>query len=88
MEFFGIDPLKVNGGIWEEHIFSLYNPDISEYSVQFPVGDYEITNSYQNFENQNNLSTYIKYGENSRGSSILYDENDDLKKIHIESAMG
>ncbi len=88
MEFFGVNLLKMNGGMWEEHVFSLYDPNISEYSIQFPVGEYEISNSYLNFENQGNLSTYIKYGDDSRGSSILFDENDDLKKICVESDMG
>ncbi len=88
MEIFGINILKVNRPLWEEHIFSLYDPDTCDYSVQFNVGDYKITNSYLNYQNENNLSTYIWYREDFSGLSVLFDENDDLKNIEIDSDMG
>ncbi len=89
MELFGLNLLKVNRPIWEEHIFSLNELGEDDYIyTTFPIGDYEVTHSYLNFENKGNFSSYIQYNGTSRCAQVLFDENDNLSKIDIISDMG
>ncbi len=90
MEFFGMNLLEANRPMWEEYVFSLNELGADDYIfTTFPIGDYEVSHSYLNFQNKNNFSSYITYGGDRAGSAqILFDENDNLLQIDICSDMG
>lgn len=90
MEFFGVNLLGVNRPIWEKYIFSLNELGEGDYIyTTFPIGDYEVTHSYLNYENKGNFSSYVTYNnDRDRTTQILFDENGNLTKIDIRADMG
>lgn len=89
VELFGLDILRTKRSQWEEHIFTIKNPDKSVvgYYTSFMVGDYEIFHSWMDGGNGNFVSGIL--GEDkSSGAQVVFDENDKVLELTIDMDMG
>lgn len=88
VELFGLDILRTKRSQWEEHIFTIKNPDENiGYYTSFQVGDYQVIHGWMDADKSIFVSGILGK-DPSTGVQVVFDKNDKVSELKINMDMG
>lgn len=88
VELFGLDILRTKRSQWEEHIFTIKNPDENiGYYTSFQVGDYQVIHDWMDADKSIFVSGILGK-DSSTGAQVVFDKDDKVSELKINMDMG